>query len=59
MFSKAQRKLETIKGKISKAKMAGDRRSLAEIASADADMTGSGAVLERLEGSLDERIADA
>ena len=49
-FQRAQRKLETIKGKISKAKMAGDRRSFAEIASADADMTGSGAVLERLEG---------
>lgn len=56
----AQRRIETIKQKLSKAEMAESQAKLAEIASATAfNLSGTGANLERLESNLDERIADA
>jgi phage shock protein A len=56
----AKRKIEIIKGKISKAEMAEAQAKLTEVASTTAfDMDGSGATLDRLEESLDERISDA
>ncbi|MBI2923759.1 MAG: PspA/IM30 family protein [Planctomycetes bacterium] len=56
----AQRRIEAIKQKLSKAEMAESQAKLAEIASATAfNLSGTGANLERLESNLDERIADA
>lgn len=56
----AQRKIDAIKQKLSKAEMAEAQAKLSEIASATAfNMNGSGASLDRLEKNLDERIADA
>jgi len=56
----AQRKIEGIKQKLSKAEMAEAQAKLAEMASSTAfNLSGSGANLERLESNLDERIADA
>ncbi|MCE9583771.1 MAG: PspA/IM30 family protein [Planctomycetes bacterium] len=56
----AQRKIDAIKQKLSKAEMAEAQAKLSEIASATAfNMSGSGASLDRLEKNLDERIADA
>ncbi|MDP1718978.1 MAG: hypothetical protein Q8L24_00960, partial [bacterium] len=59
-FKEAQKRLDTIKNKISRAQMAEAQAKMAEIASAMTfDMNGSGANLERLEKGLDDRIADA
>ncbi|MCC6740021.1 MAG: PspA/IM30 family protein [Planctomycetia bacterium] len=56
----AQRKIEMIKQKLSKAEMAEAQAKLAEMASSTAfNLSGSGANLDRLEKNLDERIADA
>ncbi len=56
----AQRKIEMIKQKLSKAEMAEAQSKLAEMASSTAfNLSGSGANLDRLEQNLDERIADA
>jgi phage shock protein A len=56
----AQRKIEAIKQKLSKAEMAEAQAKLAEIASATAfNLSGTGANLDRLESNLDERIAEA
>lgn len=56
----AQRKIEMIKQKLSKAEMAEAQAKLAEMASSTAfNLSGSGANLDRLESNLDERIADA
>jgi phage shock protein A len=56
----AQRRIEAIKAKLSKAEMAESQAKLAEIANNVAfDMSGSGASLNRLEQNLDERVAVA
>lgn len=56
----AQRKIELIKQKLSKAEMAEAQAKLAEMASSTAfNLSGSGANLDRLEKNLDDRIADA
>lgn len=56
----AQRKIEAIKQKLSKAEMAEAQAKLAEMASSTAfNLSGSGANLSRLEENLDVRIADA
>ncbi len=59
-FKEAQRRIDSVKSKISKAKLAEAQAKLAEIASAmTLDINGTGAVLERLGTSLDERISEA
>lgn len=56
----AQRRIEAIKQKMSRVEMAEAQAKLAEISSSTAfDMSGSGATLQRLEESLDERVATA
>lgn len=56
----AQRRIESIKQKMSRAEMAEAQAQLAEIASSTAfDMAGSGATLQRIEEGLDERVATA
>ena len=56
----AQRRIEQIKQKLSRAEMAESQAKLAEIASTTAfDMAGSGATLQRLEEGLDTRVAEA
>ena len=56
----AQKRIETIKQKLTKAEIAEAQAQLAEIASATAfDLAGSGATLQRLEEGLDERVAVA
>lgn len=55
-----QRRIDSIKQKMSQAEIAESQAKLAEIASATSfDLAGSGATLERLEGKLDERVSDA
>ncbi|MBX3169452.1 MAG: PspA/IM30 family protein [Candidatus Eremiobacteraeota bacterium] len=56
----AQRRIETIKQKLSQAEIAESQAKLAEIATATSfSMAGSGATLERLEEKLDDRVAQA
>lgn len=56
----AQRRIETIKQKLSQAEIAESQAKLAEIASATSfDLAGSGATLERLQEKLDDRVAQA
>lgn len=56
----AQRRIDTIKQKLSQAEIAESQAKLAEIASATSfNMAGSGATLERLEEKLDDRVAQA
>lgn len=56
----AQRRIDAIKQKMSRAEMAESQAKLAEIASSTAfDMAGSGATLQRMEERLDERVAEA
>ncbi|MBN9419558.1 hypothetical protein ABS71_07915 [bacterium SCN 62-11] len=56
----AQRRIETIKQKLSQAEIAESQAKLAEIATATSfNMAGSGATLERLEEKLDDRVAQA
>ncbi len=56
----AQRRIDTIKQKLSQAEIAESQAQLAEIASATSfDMAGSGATLERLEEKLEDRVAQA
>lgn len=53
----AYRRIEAIKGKLTRAEVAESQAKLAEIATFD--MAGSGATLERLEASTDDRVAQA
>jgi phage shock protein A len=56
----AQRRIDTIKQKLSQAEISESQAKLAEIASATSfSMAGSGATLERLEEKLDDRVAQA
>ena len=56
----AHRRIQNIKTKLSQADIAESQARLAEIASATTfDLAGSGATLERLEESLDQKVADA
>lgn len=56
----AQRRIDTIKQKLSQAEIAESQAKLAEIATATSfNMAGSGASLERLEEKLDDRVAQA
>lgn len=56
----AQRRIDTIKQKLSQAEIAESQAKLAEIATATSfSMAGSGATLERLEEKLDDRVAQA
>lgn len=56
----AQNRIEKIKQKMSQAEIAESQAKLAEIASSVSfDLAGSGANLERLEGQLNERVAEA
>ena len=56
----AQKRIENIKQKLSRAEIAESQAQLAEIASATSfDLAGSGATLDRLEESLDQRMTDA
>lgn len=56
----AQKRIDAIKEKMNKAELAEAQAQLAEIATATAfDMAGSGATLQRLEESLDDRVAQA
>lgn len=56
----AQKRIDAIKQKMNKAELAEAQAQLAEIATATAfDMAGSGATLQRLEESLDDRVAQA
>lgn len=56
----AQRRIDTIKQKLSQAEISESQAKLAEIASATSfNMAGSGASLERLEEKLDDRVAQA
>ena len=56
----AQRRIDAIKQKLSRAEMAESQAKLAEIASTAAfDMAGSGATLQRMEEHLDNRVAEA
>jgi len=56
----AQKRIENIKQKLSRAEIAEAQAQLAEIATATSfDLAGSGATLERLEEKLDERVTEA
>ncbi|MFN8609024.1 MAG: PspA/IM30 family protein [Vulcanimicrobiota bacterium] len=56
----AQRRIDTIKQKLSQAEIAESQAKLAEVASATSfNLAGSGATLERLEEKLDDRVAQA
>ena len=56
----AQRRIDTIKQKLSQAEIAESQAKLAEIATTTSfTMAGSGATLERLEEKLDDRVAQA
>ncbi len=56
----AQRRIDTIKQKLSQAEIAESQAKLAEIATTTSfSMAGSGATLERLEEKLDDRVAQA
>lgn len=56
----AQRRIDTIKQKLSQAEIAESQAKLAEIATTTSfNMAGSGASLERLEEKLDDRVAQA
>jgi len=56
----AQKRIENIKQKMSRAEIAEAQAQLAEIATATSfNLAGSGATLERLEEKLDERVASA
>lgn len=56
----AQRRIDTIKQKLSQAEIAESQAKLAEIASATSfNLAGTGATLERLEDKLDDRVAQA
>lgn len=56
----AQKRIDAIKQKMNKAELAEAQAQLAEIATATAfDLAGSGATLQRLEESLDDRVAQA
>ena len=56
----AQRRIDTIKQKMSQAEIAESQAKLAEIATATSfNMAGTGATLERLEERLDDRVAQA
>lgn len=56
----AQRRIETIKQKLSQAEIAESQAKLAEIATTTSfNMAGTGATLERLEEKLDDRVAQA
>ncbi|MBS2036557.1 PspA/IM30 family protein [bacterium] len=56
----AQRRIDTIKQKLSQAEIAESQAKLAEIATATSfNLAGSGATLERLEEKLDDRVAQA
>jgi phage shock protein A len=56
----AQKRIDGIKMKLTKAEIAEAQAQLAEVASATAfDLAGSGATLQRVEESLDERVATA
>ena len=56
----AQRRIDTIKQKLSQAEISESQAKLAEIATATSfNMAGTGATLERLEEKLDDRVAQA
>ncbi|MBI3925752.1 MAG: PspA/IM30 family protein [Armatimonadetes bacterium] len=56
----AQKRIENIKQKMTKAEIAESQADLAEIATTTAfDLAGSGATLQRIEEKLDERVAQA
>lgn len=56
----AQRRIDTIKQKLSQAEIAESQAKLAELATATSfDLAGTGATLERLEEKLDDRVAQA
>ncbi|NMA26221.1 MAG: hypothetical protein GX934_00460, partial [Burkholderiales bacterium] len=56
----AQKRIENIKQKLSRAEIAEAQAQLAEIATATSfDLAGSGATLDRLEENLDQRMTDA
>ncbi len=56
----AQRRIDNIKQKLSKAEIAESQAKLAEIATSTSfDLAGTGATLERLEEKLDDRVAQA
>lgn len=56
----AQRRIDTIKQKLSQAEISESQAKLAEIATATSfNMAGTGASLERLEEKLDDRVAQA
>jgi phage shock protein A len=56
----AQRRIDTIKQKMSQAEIAESQAKLAEIATSTSfNMAGTGATLERLEERLDDRVAQA